>query len=84
MKRLKFEQNIPKNEKIKENRFGLQMDMHYEGVQIPQYDFPPLLRVELLSDVQRLLLKYNYLEKKVNWKKCINNSFVEKLNKRFE
>jgi len=79
MKRIEFERNIPKEERLKEKRFGLQMEMHFDGIQLPVYDFPPLLDKSILEEIESLLLKYRYIDKRTDVEEFINNSFVEKI-----
>jgi len=79
MKRIKYEQGIPEEEKIKEKRYGLQMVLYFQGMSLPQYDYPPLVSPDLLNEAQSLLLKYKFIDKKIDLTKFINNGFVKEL-----
>ncbi len=81
MRRIKYEHSMPEEEKIKEKRFGLQMILYFQGLNLPQYNYPPLVRQDLLKEVQRLLLKYKFIDREIDLEKFINNSFVEEIYK---
>ena len=80
MRRIKYEDSLPKEEKISsihpKNNLGLQLGFQLNGSSIPVYDYPPLIRVELLNQVQDLLFEYGEIEKKVDLSDFIDNSFV--------
>jgi ABC-type nitrate/sulfonate/bicarbonate transport system substrate-binding protein len=82
MKRIKYENSIPKQEKISsihpENNLGLQLGFQLNGSSIPVYDYPPLVRVELLEEVQDLLFEYGEIDNKIDLNQHIDNSFVIK------
>lgn len=82
MKRIKYENSIPKQEKISsihpENNLGIQLGFQLNGSSIPVYDYPPLVRVELLEEVQDLLFEYGEIDNKIDLNKHIDNSFVIK------
>jgi ABC-type nitrate/sulfonate/bicarbonate transport system substrate-binding protein len=79
MKRIKYEHNIPPKEKVKEKRFGLQMVLYFQDMNLPQYDYPPLVSQDLLKEVQSLSLKYRFIDKQVDLTKFINNRFVKEV-----
>lgn len=83
MKRIKFEHSLSKEERMidpgKNLRSGLQMEKDFHGMNIPQYDLPPLVSIDLLNEVQDLMLRYNYIDKKTDLSPYIDNSFVEKI-----
>lgn len=80
MKRLKYEHSLPLSEKVKPLDFGLQIELHYKkSMVLPQFDFPPLVRMDLLKQVQDLLLQYKIIDKKNDLSKYVDNSFVERI-----
>ena len=59
------------------------MKQDFHGMSIPGYDMPPLVRIELLEQVQDWLVEYKYIpeKQKVRISDYIDNSFVEKAYK---
>lgn len=78
VKRIQFERNLPDEKVDRGWDKGLFMDSTFQGLSSPKYDFPPLVRRDLLYEVQNLLLKYEYIDKKIDIEKFIDDSFVEK------
>lgn len=81
MKRLKFEKKVtvPDKEKLLHtNDLGTKIKYHYKNLSMPVYDYPPLVRLDLLTEMQQLLFKYKEIEKKVDLKRFINNDFVKR------
>lgn len=56
-----------------------QRSLWYEGMDLPQCDYPPYLQIGQLNQIQDLLLKYNYIQQKVDLAPFINNSWVNKI-----
>jgi len=85
MKRIKYEQGLPREERLKNPgegfQKGLQMEEDYQGMNLPQYDMPPTVSLELLSEMQDLMIKYGYIDTKTDLAPYIDNSFVEKIYK---
>lgn len=85
MKRIKYEHSLPEEERLKdpgENYlYGLQMAKAFQGMNLPQYDFPPLVREDLLNELQDLLIKHGALDRKVDLSGFIDNRFVEEVYK---
>lgn len=83
MKRVKYEHGLPREVRLKDPGKGflkgLQMEKDFQGMNLPQYDFPPLVSPDLLGQMQDLLFKYKYIDKKVNLEDFIDNRFVEKV-----
>jgi len=79
MKRIKYEHTLPEEKRLETKDFGLQMLLYYEGMSLPQYNYPPLVKVDLLSQMQELLLKYKIIKNKKDIGKFVDNSFVEKI-----
>lgn len=83
MKRIRYEHSLPKEERLKDPGegflYGLQVEKDFQGMNLPQYDFPPRVRVELLDEMQELLLKHQVIDKKVDLSDFIDNRFVEEV-----
>jgi len=79
MKRIKYEKSLSEDERKKEQSFGYQIELSYEGMGLPRYDFPPLVRLDLLQEIQRLLLDYKIIDQKKDLSEFIDNSFVNKI-----
>ncbi len=78
VKRIRFEKGLTEEKRMKPTEFGLQMvNYDVEGMNIPQYDLPPVIRVQLLSLVQDLMNKHGYINKKAEIEKFVDFSFVE-------
>jgi ABC-type nitrate/sulfonate/bicarbonate transport system substrate-binding protein len=100
MKRLKYERTLSQEERINplgckddsEDKpkewwhkcFGIKVEEPYEGQGYAVYDYPPLVRLDLLEEIQRLLLEYGFIEKKVDLEDFVDNSLVEKIYKELE
>lgn len=78
VRRIIFEREMPRHQKKKTRDKGLMMDLEFEEMTIPQYDLPPLVRVDLLEHIQDLLVEYGYVSKGVDIREFIDNSFVER------
>ena len=79
MKRIRFEHQLSYQEQSTRDFVGLRMVYPYNGLNYPQTDDPPLVRVDLLKEVQRLALKYGLVTKKIDLKKVIDNEFIEEV-----
>lgn len=83
VKRVKYEKNLSLKERKIPKGFGLQM-VDYDsikGMNIPQYDFPPKLREDLLHQVQDILFKHKEIAKKISIENYFDHSFVEEAMK---
>lgn len=81
MKRLKFEKKLIVSDEEKflhTNDLGTKIKYHYKNLSMPVYDYPPLVRLDLLTEMQRLLFKYKEIDKQVDLRGFINNDFVRK------
>ncbi len=78
MKRIKYEHSLPEEKRLQTQDFGLQILLYYKGMSLPQYNYPPLVKVDLLVQMQDLLYDYKVIDKKSNLDEFIDNSFVEK------
>ena len=79
MKRIKYEHSLPEEEQHKEGPFGIQIKSHYKGLSLPISSYPPLVRMDLLEEVQRLLLKYKFIDQEINLEDFVDNSFVQEI-----
>ena len=84
MKQIQYEHSLSKEERMRdpgpESRGILQMEMDFMGLNLPQYDLPPTVSIDLLDHVQDLLLKYKFINIKIALRDHIDNSFVEKIS----
>ncbi len=79
VKRIRHEHGLSEAKKRKPKTFGLQMvNNDVEGMNIPQCDLPPVIRVELLSTIEDLMLKHGYISRKADMEKFIDYGFVER------
>lgn len=79
MKRIKDEYSLPEEKKLESQDFGLQMLLYYKGMSLPQYNYPPLISLDLLEQMQGLLFDYKIIKQKSNLKKFIDNRFVKEI-----
>ena len=84
VKRIAYEKSLPDEERDRSWNKGLMMEGEFQGMKIPSYDLPPRIRVDLLEEVQRLLLKYGEIDKTVDINDFIDSSFVEKAWEKLE
>lgn len=77
VKRIAYEKSIPDEERDRSWRKGLMMEGEFEELEIPTYDLPPKMRVDLLNKMQDLLLEYNDIERKVDIKDFVDDSYVD-------
>lgn len=79
MRRIKYEHSLPEEKRLETQDFGLQMLLYYKGMSLPQYDYPPYVRTDLLKQMQDLLFNYGVIDKKNKLSKFIDNRFVKKI-----
>ena len=88
VKRIKYESSIPEKERRSlthpGDNLGLQLGFQLEGSSIPVYDYPPLVRMELLQEVQDLLFEYGEIDRKIDLAEVVDNSFVERAVNKIE
>ena len=79
MKRIQFERSLPPDvrESTRESK-SLMMELRFQGMSIPSYDFPPLVRLDLLREMHRLLVKYHFASGDPDLRNHIDNSFIER------
>lgn len=82
VKRIQYEKQLSEEERVAPKEFGLQMvNYDIEGMNIPQYDLPPVLRLHFLKEVQDLLFKYGEIGGKTSIENYLDFSFVEEAMK---
>ena len=77
VKRIAYEKGLPEEQKDRSWDKGLMMEGEFQGMEIPSYDLPPRIRVDLLEEMQGLLYKYGEIDKTVDIRDFIDESFVE-------
>lgn len=81
MKRIKYEHGLSKEERLRDpgngRQRGLQIDREFMGMRFSQNKYPPFVSLELLREMQNLLLKWGYIDKKVDLENFVDNSFVK-------
>lgn len=82
MQRKRYEETVPDSEKRKEHRHGMRMLAAVDSLRLPEYDDPPAVRMPLLEEVQRLLLKHHYLNNKVDLAHYVDLTIVEEAARR--
>lgn len=56
-----------------------QRSLWYEDMDLPECDYPPYLQLDQLNEIQGLLLKYNYIQRKIDLSPFVNNFWVKKI-----
>jgi ABC-type nitrate/sulfonate/bicarbonate transport system substrate-binding protein len=83
MKHIALESALPETERQKRIprgfRTGLQIEFEYAGMNLPQYDLPPTISLELMTEMQNLLFRHGYIDHETDLHNFIDNSFVEKI-----
>lgn len=83
MRRVEYEKNLPDLEKDRSWDKSFMMEGEFQGMKIPKYDLPPLVRVQLLKEMQDLLFEYGEIDEKIDINKYVDNSLVEKIYEKF-
>ncbi len=78
MRRVRIEFAMPNAEKTKENVKGLQINIDFEGLNLPEHRQVPEVQVDLLNQWQKLLVKHKFLDEEVDIMPFVDNSFVRK------
>jgi ABC-type nitrate/sulfonate/bicarbonate transport system substrate-binding protein len=76
------ENRLSPEERAKETRKGLRLTNRFRGMDLPQCDDPPLVRLEPLVAMQKLLLKYGIVDKTVDLKPFIDGRFLDEVKTR--
>ncbi|MFH1618328.1 MAG: hypothetical protein ABIG11_00325 [bacterium] len=76
-KRIAYEKALPDEVRNKEDAVGLQIEADYEGLNLPQFDYPPRVRPELLEEMQELMIRYGHITEKADLKKFVNQELLQ-------
>ncbi len=83
MNQIRLEHNLSAEERRLASRGNLkkvhQMELNYMGMNLPQYDLPPTVSIELLNQLQALLLEYNFVSIKTPLGAHLDNRFLENI-----
>ncbi|MGE4130316.1 MAG: ABC transporter substrate-binding protein [Bdellovibrionales bacterium] len=77
VQRVHHEHTIPHHEKTKPDKKGLQINIDFEGLNLPGYRDTPTVRTALLNEWQDLLIKHKKLDQRVDIDHHVDNRFVE-------
>lgn len=80
LNRIKYEKSLSEEVRMQYS-FGMQMEDDFQGMNLPQYNFPPLVSLQLLDKMQDLLIKQKAINNRANLSTFIDNNFVETLAK---
>jgi len=79
IRRVRFEQSLPARERTRfsgSKSFGMDLS-YFEDFNIPQYSPRPLIQIELLTQMQRLLLEHRMVDEARDVAPWVDNSLVE-------
>lgn len=80
MKSLKDEIFVSGKSKIRSKKKDVSPSvLYFQGMNLPQGSYPPLVRLDLLDSMQRLLIKYKVIEQDVKLDNFIDNTFVNQI-----
>jgi len=77
VRRIAYERELPEEQKDRSWDKGLMVEGKFQGMEIPSYDLPPKIRVDLLEEMQDLLLTYGEIDKTIDIRAFIDESFVK-------
>lgn len=70
------ENQLPREERVKRRKKGAQIAESFLGMNYPQCDIPPVVSLELLTQVQGLLVKHKFLKGGTPIAPYIDNTYV--------
>ncbi len=76
MRRSRAEFAMPTAERTREGAKGLQIEIDFDGLNLPEHRRVPEVQTELLNDWQKLLVKHRVLDREVDITSYVDNSFV--------
>lgn len=76
IRRIDHEYQLPTDQRVQRRKKGLQMAESFLGMNYPQCDIPPVVRVDLLEEMQGLLIKHGFLKKAAPIQDFVDNSLV--------
>ncbi len=78
-KRIKYENSLSLEEKKNPKDEGPELvDFAIKGMGLPQADYPPRMRPDMLDIIQDLMLKYGEIKERADFTRHIDFSFVDK------
>lgn len=84
MRRIRFEKDLPEERINRSWDKGLMMEGTFRGMSIPRYDYPPLVRMDLLEEMQALLLEYGKIKEKRDLSPHVDNGMLEDVHRTLE
>lgn len=78
VRRVRMEWAMPVSEKRVEGQKGVQIEMDFNGLNLPEHRQVPMVQIQLLNEWQKLLVKHGALDRTVDLKTYVDNSFVER------
>jgi ABC-type nitrate/sulfonate/bicarbonate transport system substrate-binding protein len=75
-KRIAYEKSLSPARRSQEAGFGVQMEMNYRGMNLPQFDDPPRVRPEQLDELQGLLVRYGRVRRRADLDRFINQNLL--------
>ncbi len=76
MRRSRAEFAMPTAEKKREGKKGLQIEVDFNGLNLPEHRRIPEVQTDLLAEWQKLLVKHRVLDRKLEIAPYVDNSFV--------
>ena len=77
-KKIKFgEEKMANKEKMGIKKFEPDLEDEFSETEIPVVDNPPVVRTDLLNELQNLMFENHFIEKKVDIEKYIDRRFVD-------
>lgn len=78
MRRARTEFAMPTAQKTARAKKGLQINIDFEGLNLPEHRQIPEVQTGLLNDWQKLLVKHKMLDREVDLAPHVDNSFVKR------
>ncbi len=72
VERIRYENSLPASVKRRETRDGLRMTTTAPGLSLPVFDDPPRVNLAPLRQIQDLLLKYRYIDRRADLSRFVD------------
>ena len=79
IKRIHYEHNLTEEERKEPTEFGLQMELDFKGMNLPQYKDKPFVRIDLLEQMQDLELEYGVIQNKTDISSFVDQEIVSEV-----
>lgn len=81
MKRIAYENALPAHKREKTRRDGKTgvMNLDFQGMSLPVYDYPPKVRPELLDEMQRLMVAHGLLKGTTDLSRFVDTGVVDEV-----